>query len=1057
MKINKLISFIIVVGFIFPLFSFSNEKIKVGKMLPNKRIPKVHPYTSRLSTPEIASTNRSKSPNYQKLLVLLVDFQEDNDANTTGNGKFQTTIDENYGPTLGSPPHNQEFYNYQLEAMKYYYRAVSYESYQLEYEVFPKTGEAYTLPHPMSYYNPGVQNQELFISRVEEYFRDIFQTADQDSQIVFGNYGHFMIIHAGSDWQHDVMGDTPYDIPSFFIKMGDGKEVWVDDHQTMINHACNVPETITQDIQSEENEDGSVYYTGYGVINSVMAHEFGHSLGLVDLYNVRNFNPEVGYFDIMDSGGQGVAVDRDGNLFYGIEGAIPCLPGAWSRCLLFRDDYIQRGILKEISSKMVEFDKDLFIRPAEEMIQIKDNIPRFYQLPLNENEYLLIENRSVDPDSDGGMEIQSALDFRIALHPTPVGLPGFNYEYDWMLPSWMGLNDKTYGGGLLIWHIDNNRLYGTGTTDSDGTFVSNFENNTVNTIHSKRSVKLIEADNIQDIGNEYSWYWQGTPYEYFFKYKPLLDENGVFLDWLENDNSIHSDSLSAIAKPALIMNNGKPSNWVIHNISQSANPMSFKISNLLFNNTQYLEKPDSTYAVAPFSHALNQTDSDLFLLNSDRSVIYTHAMSTGYDHWDEIWNDDFTVNPDFPILTMDLDKNLSDDFVIVDQNKIHFLNYQNYSNMTILPTITDTPVLLSKADNYLAVSTLTSTSIIKCHSDFTFSLVQSFDRHGKICSDSVKLYILDSGKLSVVKEENQIWSIENEFIINDQFTKYNPVVFRAQNDQSVQLFMLSDNQILWTWKDNKVEKIFNVKDFTNESCTNLSLSLDSNGYLSLVFAAGSKVFKIFRDGSLSENFPVILQNSLAKPFSNISVIRKTGICYYLFNDQNSGIFSIDENGAPDPATTMYWDKGNIEPVWYHEASTNRLYSVFNDRKNNLYISWSQLNNNDALIWSGYKNNGSSYFSGTTTNTPVISDFSAYIYPNPVKSNSFRIKLENPKNTTEIKIYNISGSLVYQKTLIQSTESYQDLQISAEKLASGIYIAIADDGQTKKKIKFAVIK
>jgi hypothetical protein len=35
-----------------------------------------------------------------------------------------------------------------------------------------------------------------------------------------------MIIHAGSDWQHDRMGDSPVDIPSFFIRVGKEKRQW---------------------------------------------------------------------------------------------------------------------------------------------------------------------------------------------------------------------------------------------------------------------------------------------------------------------------------------------------------------------------------------------------------------------------------------------------------------------------------------------------------------------------------------------------------------------------------------------------------------------------------------------------------------------------------------------------------------------------------------------------------------------------------------------------------------------------------------------------------------
>jgi len=52
---------------------------------------------------------------------------------------------------------------------------------------------------------------------MEEYFKTALETADSsDQEIDFARYGHYMIIHSGSDWQHDIMGDTPSDLPSFF-------------------------------------------------------------------------------------------------------------------------------------------------------------------------------------------------------------------------------------------------------------------------------------------------------------------------------------------------------------------------------------------------------------------------------------------------------------------------------------------------------------------------------------------------------------------------------------------------------------------------------------------------------------------------------------------------------------------------------------------------------------------------------------------------------------------------------------------------------------------------
>ncbi len=1062
MQLNKIFGIIIAVGLIFPLFSYNQQdKIILNKITKNRNIPKIHPFTSSLSNQANSSENMKKSANYDKLLVLLVDFQEDEDTNTTGNGKFLTQVDPTYAITLGSPPHNLEFYNYQLEALKYYYRAVSYEAYQLNYDIYPKNTQAYTLPHKMSYYNPGVQNQDLFVSRVEEYFKDVFETADQDSLINFGDYGHYMIIHAGSDWQHDVLGDSPNDLPSFFIKVGDGKEVWVDNHQTMITHVCNVPETITQDIQTEVFDDNSSSVSGYGVINGVIAHEFGHSLGLVDLYNVRNFHTEVGTFDIMDSGGQGQGSDYDNatHTTYTIEGVVPCLPGAWSRYILFKDDFINRGILKEINTKIVDFDKDLKIQAVESKYNNFNIIPKFYQLPLNENEFLLLENRSVDPDGDGGMAIKSALDYRIALYPSPTGSSNeFTYEYDWMLPSWVSANNNAYGGGLLIWHIDNNRLYNTGITDTDGQFYSNFEQNTVNTIHSKRSVQVVEADNIQDIGNDSSWYWTGTPYEYFFKYKPNLDSLGTFIGWLASDDNIFNDSLSAVSKPELKMNNGKPSNWVINHISQAKNNMTFRISNLLFNRTSYLTHADTIYSVSPISHSSNGIDSDLLIINSNMTFIYNHNLNNQTDNWDLSWKDTFNVKPMFPIVRFDINDDNSDDFIILKDKKLHMIINNEITEKSFNTDFVDTPILIKKEENYLVASTSSSTEIFKCLNNNLLSSIYSISDHGFLASDDSDVYILSKNKLVILfQEQNNQWNKKHEFLISDQFTIYHPVLYKSEMDQSVQIFMMSDSGVIWTLRNNQISRIFNIKDFNNEIPSEMALMIDETGYLSIVLGSGNEVFRIFRDGSFAANYPIALSNQVVKPLSNITIFKKEGVSNIIFNDQNSGLFSIDQDGELDYSFTMYWDKGNIDPIWYHEQTSNRLYSVFNDRCNNIYASWLAFNEEDSLIWNGYKNTGYSLLKGTSITPIIYNEMQAYVYPNPVKEKSCRIRVENSKSNFSTKIYNISGDLIVNKMIQKSTESYQDIQINTDKFSSGVYFAIIKDNSSTKKIKFAVIK
>ena len=82
-----------------------------------------------------------------------------------------------------------------------------------------------------------------------------------------------------------------------------------------------------------------------------------------------------------------------------------------------------------------------------------DLVPHTYKIPLNSKEYILVENRNVDPDGDEGTAVFGALDGRVILYPTPfedISPPPPTYEYDYLLPSFMKANGSAIGGGILV-------------------------------------------------------------------------------------------------------------------------------------------------------------------------------------------------------------------------------------------------------------------------------------------------------------------------------------------------------------------------------------------------------------------------------------------------------------------------------------------------------------------------------------------------------------------------------------------------------------------------------
>src|SRR5207248_1849783 len=81
-------------------------------------------------------------------------------------------------------------------------------------------------------------------------------------------------------------------------------------------------DTVIQNVGAGFDEGDVVPETEASGITSpvgVMCHEFGHSLGLPDLYNTATGSSVVGNWELMDSG------PYDGN------GANPAHPGAWDK------------------------------------------------------------------------------------------------------------------------------------------------------------------------------------------------------------------------------------------------------------------------------------------------------------------------------------------------------------------------------------------------------------------------------------------------------------------------------------------------------------------------------------------------------------------------------------------------------------------------------------------------------------------------------------------------------------------------------------------------------
>lgn len=411
-------------------------------------------------------------------LVLRYNFQHEtvDDPNTTGRGTMDlsqplaTPADsaEYYnrvGHWIDPPPHDSVYFDAHMRALRAYYEMVSKGKLTLTWDIYPPVRDSvYQLPREMAYYGLC----DSVIVGLERYFVDCIHLADSvhildpaHPDIDFSQYQAIFLFHAGADRQNDIgFPETCNDLFTGFILFGDS--VAVDGGTGYVRTALMMPEAASQDNRAT-------------ALNAVMAHEFGHQLGLIDLYRTDNFLTQLGDFALMDNNGFGTGIDFGfdvGRVF----GAIPLYPCAWSRAYLgFTDvvDFRQGSDVRVVAAEVMS-----------QGIQIA-------RVPISENRYYLIENRLIDTDQ---LETFSLADSTTNVILGPVNAAReFTGEYDFLMP----------GSGVIIYLVDE----AVAAMDFDNDGLANFDDNDVQNDRSgippRRFISVVEADGRINFGGLY--------------------------------------------------------------------------------------------------------------------------------------------------------------------------------------------------------------------------------------------------------------------------------------------------------------------------------------------------------------------------------------------------------------------------------------------------------------------------------------------------------------------------------------------------------------------------
>lgn len=418
-----------------------------------------------------------------KAVLIRISFETDRDdalSTLSTGGNFDLTSDGQ--SIIDPPPHNRSYFNSHMLGLRHYFSFQSCGRLEIVWDVLPfSEDESYKLSDPADY-GPGSYGQWTTESLVT-FFRESIEAADaalaaDGYPVRIGDYDAVIVAHAGANLQSDIDFDTPNDIPSFFARLGDEDQFTVDGGATVISDGSVIPETAIQD--------------GFtGGIAAVLAHEFGHQLGLPDLYNIDTNNPTIGAWDLMDSGGfLGALIEDDEGRVHYVEGFVASGLSAWSRTFLGWTEV-----------KTVWTFENAISLPAVEKCPA-----RVVKVTASGDEYFLIENRAAELDDlltgfitdENGVIIATGncLNCQGGIPDEPEW--ELTNGYDILLPTESAVPSYDGGPGVLIWHVD------------EGLIADRWDDNTVNSLR-PFGVTLLEANGVVDLGDPSSpfglgWY-----------------------------------------------------------------------------------------------------------------------------------------------------------------------------------------------------------------------------------------------------------------------------------------------------------------------------------------------------------------------------------------------------------------------------------------------------------------------------------------------------------------------------------------------------------------------
>lgn len=999
-------------------------------------------YNSEIFRPA-PNTKSSNMPD--SILVLRAQFQD-----------VEFITEPTYPDSI---PHNKAYFQRYMFHLSCYLQDASHGNFILSEDNYTVVDSVITLPQTMEYY--GDDDKEL--ERVSEFAQATIQAAD--NFVDFDKYDSFIIFHAGAGQEADINSANPDELFSTFLTRTSLQEGLQPDNENypgietddgkIVKELIICPETEWQ----PDFEPGDINFQLFGILTYLYCRQMGLPT-LFDNVSANGGGNGIGNFGIMGTG----AWNANGN--------VPPLPCAWSRYYMGWE-----------SDNLVEIDYSDTNFELTYPMAAADQIPKLYKIKITDKEYFLLENRQQNPDNS---TLNGFPNFTFKLiedqdyYPPPNdNVPRFNFmkntylgcEWDFYLPGpgygeAPGADNQTVdGSGIFIWHIDENII--------EAKFNPAEGINVVNADGSHKGVDLEEADGIQHMDALISMASWGSAYD----------------SYREGNNTYFGKSVDPFtgytSQPTSDSYYGK-SQLEIFDISAADTLMTFSVNFDDRFKTDFMGENHFPAAVVDF-------DDD-----GSKELFYPMPNGNLYFWKNNEILENFQISPlaeyfaydkqnkTFLLPTFEEDELRSILYTLYFVNDNYIIGAESFTNQTWVapPVITDN----NEKRTILALNSQNNTKLICMDNEYTISDTVELTNQlaaNLMYKDNHLFYVDELGNFCS-KELDNFSATETvtlaDFPVSAQLISASLADITADGQDN--LILTASDSLLYAYQQNgELLADYPVKIPLPAYSLPTFADTDGNGKLETILGGENYFVSIDHLGNYftpqaqlpapdstqsaagvisvdtdEDNIPEVIgnfsKNRLSVWKNNLNNTFKTVLGKTYALNSSSRNFPIYTEYEGVPTVFIAADNGELYKIampglslsnsgWQTEYANLQRTAAYSQP-----LPQNQFSGSDLFI------NSETY----VYPNPFSSAFNRSIFKGKVMEDHISVRFMLSESTpVKIKVFDITGSIIKQKTITAEAYVAGSMNLNVNKMASGVYCAILKANGKVKKLKFAIEK